>query len=99
MKFLFHDSRILSEIDSRQQATLFKVANDNCLNNDFQYIISLNQNTFDSLKNEMEVDVFEDIIAENIILELTDEANEAKLLGMEIELDYDRVQFKFALNS
>ena len=90
MKFLFHDSRILSEIDSRQQATLFKVANDNCLNNDFQYIISLNQNTFDSLKNEMEVDVFEDIIAENIILELTDEANEAKLLGMEIELDYDK---------
>lgn len=30
MKFIFHDRRLLSEIDSRQQATLFNVALNTC---------------------------------------------------------------------
>ena len=90
MKFIFHDSRLLSEIDSRQQATLFKVAHNKTNNHSLQYLISANQNTLDSLKLEMGEEEYERIITNHIILELTDESAESKLLGIEIELDYDK---------
>lgn len=90
VKLLFHDSRLLSEIDSRQQATLMKVAFDNTAKSDLQYIISINQTTYDSLKAEMQVDEFNEIVEENIILELTDESDKSKLLGIQIDLDYDK---------
>ncbi|MCX2575701.1 DUF2326 domain-containing protein [Pedobacter sandarakinus] len=90
VKLLFHDSRLLSEIDSRQQATLMKVAYDNTAESDLQYVISINQTTYDSLKAEMQVDEFNDIIEDNIILELTDESDKSKLLGIQVDLDYDK---------
>jgi len=90
VNLLFHDSRLLSEIDSRQQATLMKVAFDNTTNNDLQYIISINQSTYDALKNEMQTDEFQDITEKNIVLELTDESDQSKLLGIQVDLDYDK---------
>ncbi len=90
VKLIFHDSRLLSEIDSRQQATLMKVAFDNTTGNDLQYIISINQSTYDALKNEMQAEEFHDIIEENIVLELTDESDQSKLLGIQVDLDYDK---------
>jgi uncharacterized protein YydD (DUF2326 family) len=91
MNFLFHDSRLLSEIDSRQQASLFHVSLEKSLENNLQYIISINQNTIDSLRNEMEDEQFQKVFNdETIILELTDESNESKLLGIEVDIDYDR---------
>ncbi|HEY4326623.1 MAG TPA: DUF2326 domain-containing protein [Mucilaginibacter sp.] len=90
VKLLFHDSRLLSEIDSRQQATLMKVAYDNTSNNDLQYILSINQSTYDSLKNEMQADEFYDVVEKNIVLELTDESDQSKLLGIQVDLDYDK---------
>ena len=90
MKFIFHDSRLLSEIDSRQQATLFNVAYDKTIANDLQYIISANQNTLNSLKLEMGEEQYNKIIAEQIVLELTDESEESKLLGIKVDLDYDK---------
>jgi uncharacterized protein YydD (DUF2326 family) len=88
--FVFHDSRLLSEIDSRQQATLFNVAYDRTKENNLQYILSVNQNTLDSLKNEIEEDRYTEIIDNSIILELTDESEESKLLGIKVDLDYDK---------
>lgn len=91
INFLFHDSRLLSEIDSRQQASLFHVALERSMEHDLQYIISINQNTIESLRNEMEEEQFNRIFnEETIILELTDESNESKLLGMEVDIDYDK---------
>ena len=90
VKLLFHDSRLLSEIDSRQQATLMKVAFDNTVQSDLQYIISINQTTYDSLKAEMQEQEFKEIIENNIILELTDESDKSKLLGIQVDLDYDK---------
>lgn len=91
MNFLFHDSRLLSEIDSRQQASLFHVSSEKSLENNLQYIISINQNTIDSLRNEMEEEQFQTIFNdETIVLELTDESNESKLLGIEVDIDYDK---------
>ena len=89
--FIFHDSRLLSEIDSRQQAALFHVALERSIANNLQYIISVNQNTVDSLAKEMEAEQFAMIFNEqSIILELTDESVESKLLGIEVDIDYDR---------
>lgn len=89
--FIFHDSRLLSEIDSRQQASLFHVALEKSRQHNLQYIISVNQNTVDSLQNEMQSQQFEMIFnEENIILELTDESVESKLLGIEVDIDYDK---------
>lgn len=90
MKFIFHDSRLLSEIDSRQQAALFNVAYDKTKANNLQYIISANQNTLDSLKLEMGEEEYNKIVADQIVLELTDESEESKLLGMKVDLDYDK---------
>ncbi len=91
MNFLFHDSRLLSEIDTRQQASLFNVALEKSKENSLQYIIAVNQNTIDSLKSEIEEEQFNKIFNdETVILELTDESNESKLLGMEVDIDYDK---------
>jgi len=88
--FIFHDSRLLSEIDSRQVATLFRVAYDNTNLDNLQYIVSVNQNTLDSLKIELGDDYSKLINDDSIVLELTDESNESKLLGVQIDLDYDK---------
>jgi len=69
INFLFHDSRLLSEIDTRQVGTIFSVAYTNTLKDNLQYIISVNQNTLDQLKNEF---------------------SESRLLGIQIDLDYDK---------
>jgi len=90
MQFIFHDSRLLSEIDSRQQATLFNVAYEKTTFNNLQYIIAANQNTLDSLKLEMGEAEYNKIIADHIVLELTDESEESKLLGIKIDLNYDK---------
>lgn len=88
MKFLFHDSRILDGMDTRQVRTLFKIAHDECKNG-YQYIVSLNQNVIDSLKFEMEDDEFDEIIEDNIILQLSDKSDADKLLGVHVDLDYE----------
>lgn len=67
-----------------------KVAFDNTVKSDLQYIISINQTTYDSLKAEMQSEEFNEIIEENIVLELTDESDRSKLLGIQIDLDYDK---------
>ena len=90
VKFLFHDSRLLSEIDSHQLSTLFRIAYRNTTDLSLQYIISSNQNILDGLKYEMDVEEYSQIIEENIKLKLTDESDVSKLLGMQIDLDYER---------
>jgi uncharacterized protein YydD (DUF2326 family) len=90
IKFIFHDGRLLSEIDTRQVATIFHVAYENTHRNNFQYIISTNQNILDSVRKEMIEEDYHTIISDSIILELTDESNESKLLGIQLDLDYDK---------
>lgn len=90
VKFLFHDSRILSETDTRQVATMFKTAYENSIEYGFQYILSANQNILDALKNELSEDEYQKIIIESEILELNDESLEGKLLGIQVDLDYEK---------
>lgn len=90
IKLLFHDSKITGDMDTRQVKTMFEVANNECNLNDFQYIISLNQNVIDSLKLEMSEEMHKQLVLDNIKLTLSDKSPEEKLLGIQIDLDYDR---------
>lgn len=95
VRMMFHDSRLLANMDPRQRLALFEVLEKEIGyedNSDFQYIISLNQDTITSLKDVIDGEEYQekvDLINDNTILELTDECSETKLLGLDIDLKYD----------
>jgi uncharacterized protein YydD (DUF2326 family) len=87
--FIFHDSKITGDMDTRQIKTMMEVAHTECERNGFQYIISLNQSVLDALQTEMTDEDYENIITEKIILSLSDKSPEDKLLGIQIDLNYE----------
>lgn len=89
MRFMAHDSRIFANMDPRQRKVLFKIVNEVCKDSEFQYICSVNQDTLDSVKGLMEDNEYKEMIADNIILELNDDAPESKLLGIQIDIDLE----------
>jgi len=88
--FLFHDSKITGDMDTRQVKTMFEIAGEECKANNFQYIISLNQSVIDGLKTEMNDEQHKKLVLENIKLTLSDKSPEEKLLGIQVDLEYDR---------
>lgn len=93
MKTLVHDSRLFSNMDSRQQATALRVAKEYADKEGCQYIATFNANMLNGVKNELQQYNSEDIykdIKKSIILELTDESESTKLLGITVDLDYEK---------
>lgn len=90
VKFLFHDSRLISENDPRQVATMLKLAYKECEKNNFQYILSVNQSTLDLLAKELSEEEFKTLITDNEVLELNDISDANKLLGIQIDLNYTK---------
>lgn len=91
--FLLHDSRLLSNMDARQQCILFKLASIFTEEHSFQYIISINENTLDGMKEVNEWNEIVELFEGNnnrIKLELTDENDSSKLLGETIKLNYEK---------
>jgi len=82
MDFIFHDSRLFSDIDEPHCDELFKIVKDRF--NDKQYIASINQNQLNALSSESQ-----DFVKNNTIQELTDNSDSGKLLGITVELEYD----------
>ena len=89
IRFLFHDSRIFANMDPRQREKLFRIIYDETLNNEIQYICSINEDTLLSIKDLMSEKEYEKIVTNNIILELNDDAAESKLLGIQVDLDLE----------
>jgi uncharacterized protein YydD (DUF2326 family) len=87
IEFLFHDSKLTGDMDTRQIKTMFEIADEECRENNFQYIISLNQSTIDSLKSEMDESQHKKLVLDNIKLTLSDKSPEQKLLGIQVDLD------------
>lgn len=87
--FIFHDSRLYSNMDPRQRETLFKLAHKVTESKGFQYIASVNADQIESFKDRMDPKEFKETIEDNIKLELTDESAESKLLGVEVDMDYE----------
>lgn len=86
---IFHDSRLLSDTDPRQIAELFKILNEFIKVSGKQYILSLNQNQLDEVKKYLTEKEYQTIIQQNICLELKDELPEDKLLGIQVDMDYN----------
>ena len=90
--FLMHDSRLFSNADIRQRAKMFQIAYEASYECDFQYIATVNPDTIDSVKNEFfskaeQVVIFEDTVIEELN-DLPD--NSGKLLGIQVDLQYDK---------
>ncbi len=85
---LFHDSRLFSDIDPRQRASLFKLAWEISTTQKLQYIATLNQDQIESMKDQFEDAEFDDVISKNVVLELTDDDEKGKLLGIEVDMQY-----------
>lgn len=89
IRFLFHDSRLFANMDPRQREILMRIVYDVTLDNEFQYICSMNEDTILSFKDLMTDEEYTEIIKNNIILELNDDSSESKLLGIQVDIDLE----------
>jgi len=87
MEFVFHDSRLFSDIDEVHCNMLFKIVLEYFhKESGYQYIATINQNQLNALTFE-----YQSYVRNNTVLELTDESDESKLLGITVELEYDKL--------
>ena len=82
MNFIFHDSRLFSDIDETHCEVLFDIVRNKFKTK--QYIASINQKDLKTLAEPIQ-----DFIRQNMVCELNDESEEGKLLGRQVELEYD----------
>ncbi len=82
MNFMFHDSRLFSDIDEVHCNVLFEIVKTKFT--DKQYIASINQNQLNALSQDMQY-----FVKNNVVRELTDDSDGGKLLGITVELEYD----------
>lgn len=93
-EFLIHDSTLFGPIDPRQRLNMFRIADRVCRELGIQYIATLNLHDITSIQKQVEVEeseldrLFGD---ETVVLRLTDESPESKLLGIDVDLgDYTK---------
>lgn len=89
VRFVVHDNRIISETDPRQVATMFRIANRICREQDFQYILTINESSLDLLKKEMTEEEYDNLVMSNEVVKLDDTSNNGKLLGIQVDLKYE----------
>ena len=82
MNFIFHDSRLYSDIDEVHCNVLFEIVRTRF--KDKQYIASINQNQLNALSDDMQ-----NFVKNHIVKELTDDSETGKLLGITVELEHD----------
>lgn len=88
--FLFHDSRLYANMDVRQRATLFRTAHEVTSRLGYQYIATLNPDSISGMDDEFKGEEMSEIIERNIVLELKDDSPAGKLLGIQVDMHYDR---------
>ena len=86
VEFLLHDSRLFDGVDSRQVAEMIRIVGQHFGGTQHQYIASLNQNQLDELRSILGDDDFQKLIINNMVLQLSDENDEGKLLGLTVDL-------------
>jgi len=80
IRFMAHDSRLFANMDPRQREVVFRIMNKFCQQENYQYICSINEGALQSFQSLMKQEEYQNIINDNIILELNDDAPESKLL-------------------
>lgn len=92
VKFIFHDSRLFSDVDPRQKAEFIRIAREYSDKANIQYIASMNEDFLGSVKDVLENDEYkeiENIVKSNTVLKLTDDDEKGKLLGVQLNIKYD----------
>ena len=90
MRFLVHDSPIVAEADPRQIAIMLKTAQRYAISGNFQYILTINEKDMQAATERMEsIDIETIFNTKTIKLELTDESDEARLLGIDVQLSFE----------
>lgn len=87
INFIFHDSRLFDGTDERQKTELFKILSEEFQSVDKQYIATVNQNQLNEIRSCMSPEQFDQIVNRNIILELTDDNDSDKLLGITVDIN------------
>jgi uncharacterized protein YydD (DUF2326 family) len=86
---IFHDSRMFSDIDPRQRAILLQQGHALTKASGLQYIATINEDQLLTLKDTLSEDEFDEIV-EKVTLELKDDSPESKLLGVQIDMQYEK---------
>jgi len=88
--FIFHDSRLLEGIDPRQKFDLITILKEYIEGSNKQYIITVNYNQLEEIKPLFQSeDDYNKFVKENTILELKDSSASDKLLGIQVDMDYE----------
>ena len=80
--FIYHDSLLLSDVDSRQREKLFRIIDKEF--RDYQYIINLNSDQFETFSEDVK-----SMVESKTILQLSDKDVASKLLGIEVDFGKD----------
>lgn len=90
MKVLMHDNRLYHGIDPRQCLELFRIANEVTSLCGMQYIASISEANLSAMREKIEQPTeFDILFSQNTVLELTDDSDQGKLLGITVDLEYD----------
>lgn len=92
VNFIWHDSRLFSDIDPRQKKECIKIAYEYTKKYNLQYIATLNEDFMDTIKgssDENEYNEIKHIVEDNTQLHLTDNDAAGKLLGIQVDLKYE----------
>lgn len=89
IRFLMHDSRVFSNMDPRQREVLFRLAYEKTCTEAVQYICTINEDILQTVKSLYDDKEYEKEIQNNIILRLTDDSAESKLLGIQFDVDLE----------
>ena len=89
MRFIAHDGRLFGGMDPRQRSILFQQAKLAAETHDLQYIANINEDHLDSIRARLGQPEFDRLFSDAIILELTDDSEAGKLLGVKVKLEYD----------
>ena len=66
--------------------------NGNTSKSEYQYILSLNEANLKGVETILTPEEYEELVTNNVILELTDESNAGKLLGIQVDVKYNKEQ-------
>jgi uncharacterized protein YydD (DUF2326 family) len=86
---IFHDSRMFSDIDPRQRSILLQQAHALTKASGLQYIATMNEDQLLTLKDVLSKEEYDEIF-EKVTLELKDDSPESKLLGVQIDMQYEK---------
>ena len=87
--FIFHDGRLFANMDVRQRAKVFTLADKVVGGLGAQYIATLNPDFISGMSEEFTNVEFQRLIVNNTVLKLRDDSPAGKLLGIQVDMHYE----------